>query len=81
MSRQGGGVPMWSVAVHWVHRLWGFSGSVGQSQPLPVFCPVLSCMSTKQSEMAATCAELEDLQAKPTCESRMAVFSARPGTT
>ena len=39
MQGQGGGVPMWSIAVHWVCSLWGFLGGSGQGQPLPVFCP------------------------------------------
>ena len=38
---------MWSVAVHWVHRLWGFLGGAGQGQPPPVFFPGPSCMSYK----------------------------------
>ena len=37
MWEQGGGAPVWSVAVHWVHRLWGFPGGAGQGQPPPLF--------------------------------------------
>ena len=41
-----GGAPVWSVAVHWVCRFWGFMGGVGQGQPQPVFClgpPSINC--------------------------------------
>ena len=36
MQGQGGGALTWSVAVHWVHKLWGFLGGAGQGQTLPV---------------------------------------------
>ena len=36
---QGGGAQMWSGAVHWVHRPWGFLDGTGQGQPPLVFCP------------------------------------------
>ena len=38
MQGQGGGALMWSVAVHWVCRLWGFLAGAGKGQPPPVFC-------------------------------------------
>ena len=38
---------MWSVAVHWLCRLWGFLGGAGQGQPLTVFCLGPPCMSYK----------------------------------
>ena len=47
MQRQGGGAPTWSVAVHWVCRLWGFPGGADQGQPLPVFCPGAASISYK----------------------------------
>ena len=31
MHGQDGGTLTWSVAVHWVHRLWGFPGGTGQA--------------------------------------------------
>ena len=45
MQRQGGGSPKWTVAVHWVHRLWGFLGGAGQGQPPTVFCLGPPCLS------------------------------------
>ena len=42
---QGGGAPTWSVAVHWVHWLWGFPSDAGQGQTLLVFFPGLTCLS------------------------------------
>ena len=47
MQRQGGGALVWSVAVHWVHRLWGFQGGAGQGQPVPMFHPGPPSMSYK----------------------------------
>ena len=44
---QGAGAPKWSVAVHWVIRLWDFLDDAGQGQPPPVFCPGPLCMSYK----------------------------------
>ena len=38
MQGQGGGAPMWSIAVHWVHKFCGFLGGSGQGQPPSVFC-------------------------------------------
>ena len=34
---QGGGAPMWSVAVHCACGDWGFPGGAGQGQSPPVF--------------------------------------------
>ena len=44
---QGGGGLMWSVAIHWVHRLWGFPGGADQGQPSPVFHLGPPCMNYK----------------------------------
>ena len=57
MQGQGGDALMWSVAVH-----LGFQGGTGQGQPPPVFSLRPPCLSYKQSEMAASCAGLEDSQ-------------------
>ena len=37
MQGQGGGAPMWSVAVHCACGDWGFPGGAGQGQSPPVF--------------------------------------------
>ena len=71
MNGQGGGAPMWSLAVH-----WSFQGDAGQGQPPPMFVPGYSDLSIKQSEVVATCAGLGDSQVKPNCESRLGAISA-----
>ena len=38
MQGQGGGAPMWSIAVHWVHGLLGLPGGAGQGQPTSSVC-------------------------------------------
>ena len=81
MQRQGGGALTCSVAVHWVYWPCGSLCVTGQGQPLPVFCLRPPCLSIKQSEMVATYAGLRDSQAKPSCESRLAVASTQPGAT
>ena len=80
LQGEGGGAPMWSVAVHWVHWPWGFLGGAGQGQTLPVFCLGPPYLNYKEFEMAATCAGLGDSQGKPSCDSRLAASSAVPGT-
>ena len=44
---QGGGALMWSIVVHWVHRLWDILGGAGQGEPRPVFCWGPPCLSYK----------------------------------
>ena len=78
MQVQGGGVPTWSVAVHWVHCPCAFLVGGGQGQPRPVFCLGPRYLVIKQSEVAATCGGLGDSQVKPIYESRLAVASAWP---
>ena len=78
---QDGGTLMWSVAAHWVRRLWVFPGSAGQDQPPPVFCLRPLCLRYKQPEMAAACAGLADSQEQSSCGSRLAVVSAGPGAS
>ena len=60
MQGQDGGALMWSVAVQWVCRPWGFLGSAGHVQPPPLFCLGHPAYAIQQSEMAATCAGLGD---------------------
>ena len=50
-----------------------------KSAPTCVFVQVHLAWAIKQSEMAVTCAGLGDSQVKPSCESRLAAASARPG--
>ena len=42
---QGGGAPMWSVAVLWVCRVCGFLDDSGKGQPQPMFCLEQPCLS------------------------------------
>ena len=79
MQGQNGGAATWSVAAHWVPWPWSFLGGAGHSQAPPVFCLGPPCLAIEQSEMAATCARLGDSQVKPSCESRLAAASAKPG--
>ena len=81
MQGQGGGAPVWSVAIHWVQRLWAAPGGIGQGQPPPMFVPGYSDLSIKQSEVVATCAGLGDSQVKPSCESRLTATSDMLGAT
>ena len=81
MQGQAGGAPMWSVAISWLWRLWGFLGSSGQGQPSPVFYLGPPYLSHKHSNMAATCSELGDFQAKLIFYSRLVATHARPGAT
>ena len=76
---QGGGTLTWPVAVHWVCRLSSFLDGAGQGQPHLCSTWGHCAWAIKQSEMAATCAELGDSQAKPNCESSLAAASARIG--
>ena len=77
MHGQGGGAPAWSIAVHWVRWPLGFLGSEEQGQLPPAFFLGPPCIAIKQSGMVSTCAWLGDSQAKPSCESKLAVDSAR----
>ena len=80
MHEQGGGALTWLVVVHWVHRLWGvLGGFLGNVSPHLCCAWGQPAWAIKQSEMAATCVGLGDFQAKPSCESRLAAASARPG--
>ena len=71
MQGQNGGAPMWSVAVHWVPRFWGYPGGAGQGQLSLVFFPGPPCMSYKAIRDGCYCAVIGDSQAKPSCESRL----------
>ena len=74
--RNGSGTLTWSVAIHWVPRLWGFLGGEGQGQPPTVFCLGPPCLSLKQSEMAANFVGFGDSQVKSSWKSVLAVASA-----
>ena len=76
---QDGGAPMWLIIVHRVRRVWGLLGGAAQLSPLLCSAWGHPAWAIKQSEMAATCPGLGDSQAKPSCESRLAAASARPG--
>ena len=76
---QGGSALKWPIGVHWVHWPQGFPGGTGQGQFQLCFAHICPTWAIKQSEMAATCAGLRDSQAKPSCESRLAAASFRPG--
>ena len=80
MQGKGGGAPLWSVAVHWVCRLWSLLGSARQDQLPPVFCPIAQHELQSNLQMPATCAGLRHSQVKPSCEPRLAAASARLGT-
>ena len=74
---KGGGALLWSVAVHWVLRLWGFPKRCKPKGPPPVFCPRATIHELQSNLlMAATCAGLGSSQAKPSFEPRLAVASA-----
>ena len=64
----------WSVAVHWVRRLWGLPRSTGQGRPS--LCSVWGHPNKLQSnlQLAATCVGLGGAQASPSCEPRPAVL-------
>ena len=47
MQGQGVGALMWSEAIHWVCRPWGFPGGADQGQPPPVFLLGPPCLSYK----------------------------------
>ena len=81
MQGQGDGASMWSVVST------GCAGPgvswVVQAKVSPHLCFAWGHLASaiKQSEMAASCAGLEDSQAKPSCESRLVAPSARSGAT
>ena len=81
MQGQGGGAPMWSIALHWVHRPLGFPGAQAKVSPHLCFAWGHPTRAIKQSETAATCGGLRDSQVKPSCESRLSAACARPGVT
>ena len=58
MQGQGRGVLTWSVAVHWVHEVWGFPGGVGQSQPPPVLPGATQHVLPSYLQMSAICVGL-----------------------
>ena len=47
---QGGGSPMWSVAVYCMHRLWGFPGDADQGQPH--LCSAATCAGLGDSHQS-----------------------------
>ena len=73
---QGGGAPKWSVAVHWVYRLWGFLSGAGQGQPQLCFALGHPTCAIKQSEMGAICAGHGDSQVKPSYKSRLPAWGS-----
>ena len=78
MQGQGGSAPMWSIALHWVHRPLGFPGAQAKVSPHLCFAWGHPTRAIKQSETAATCGGLRESQVKPSCESRLSAACAGP---